>query len=229
MEARMANDDTPAGFLGRWSRRKAEVRQGLAVQEPAPIRTEGPATSRTTQANRPLQTLNTQQAVDASTPHAPQASASDDSGEAGPATPAPSLDDVQSLTPESDYAPFMARGVTPDVKNAAMKKLFTDPHFNVMDRMDVYIDDYGQSDPIPLAMLRQMNGAKFLNLFDDDAETPVTKAVGDLRTDAPSQDVAQSPPASPLSPTDTTTHDHADLRLQPDPTSRPESTGPKPA
>ena len=226
----MAHDDTPVGFLGRWSRRKAEVRQGLAVQEPTPIRTEGaPATSRTTQANTPLQTQSTQQAVDASTPHAPQASAFADPGEAVPPPPAPSLDDVQSLTHESDYSPFMARGVTSDVKNAAMKKLFTDPHFNVMDRMDVYIDDYGQPDPIPLAMLRQMNGAKFLNLFDEGTEAPVTSAAGDLQKHATSQLMAQSPSASPLSPTDTTTHDHADLRLQPDPTPRPEGTGPEPA
>ena len=62
----------------------------------------------------------------------------------------------------------MGQGVAPEVKNAAMKKLFADPHFNVMDRMDIYIDDYSQPDPLPLAMLRQMNGAKFLNLFDDE-------------------------------------------------------------
>jgi hypothetical protein len=123
----------------------------------------------------------------------------------------------------------MARGVTSDVKNAALKKLFTDPHFNVMDRMDIYIDDYGQPDPIPLAMLRQMNGAKFLNLFDEDTETPVANAAGDVQTGAPSQLVAQSPPVQTVSPTDTTTHDHADLRLQPDPTPRPEGSGPKPA
>jgi hypothetical protein len=62
----------------------------------------------------------------------------------------------------------MGQGVAPEVKNAAMKKLFADPHFNVMDRMDIYIDDYSQADPLPLAMLRQMNGAKFLNLFEDE-------------------------------------------------------------
>ena len=62
----------------------------------------------------------------------------------------------------------MGQGVAPEVKNAAMKKLFADPHFNVMDRMDIYIDDYSQPDPLPLAMLRQMNGAKFLNLFEDE-------------------------------------------------------------
>ena len=42
-----------------------------------------------------------------------------------------------------------ARDVAPDVKNAAMKKLFADPHFNVMDGMDTYIDDYSKPDPIP--------------------------------------------------------------------------------
>jgi hypothetical protein len=201
----MANDDTPAGFLGRWSRRKAEVREGKPVADPVPA---------SVRVMTPVQALND------STPD-PQTQT--------PATPAPTLDDVQSLTPESDYTPFMARGVTSDVKNAAMKKLFTDPHFNVMDRMDVYIDDYDQPDPIPLAMLRQMNGAKFLNLFDQGTEAPVTTTAGDLQKHATSQLMAQSPPASPLSPTDTTTHDHADLRLQPDPTPRPEGTGPEPA
>ena len=84
------------------------------------------------------------------------------------APPAPSLADTQALTPASDFRPFMGQGVAPEVKNAAMKKLFADPHFNVMDRMDIYIDDYSQPDPLPLAMLRQMNGAKFLNLFEDE-------------------------------------------------------------
>ena len=40
-----------------------------------------------------------------------------------------------------------------------MKKLFSDPHFNVMDGLDTYIDDYGKPDPIPLSMLRRMNQA----------------------------------------------------------------------
>ena len=193
MGERMANEDTPAGFLGRWSRRKAEVREGKPVVDPEP------ASARVT---TPVHLRN------------------DPAPDPQTQTPAPTLDDVQSLTPESDYTPFMARGVTSDVKNAAMKKLFTDPHFNVMDRMDVYIDDYGQPDPIPLAMLRHMNGTKFLNLFDDTSETSASES---------SQLVAQSGPAQPLSPTDTTTHDHADLRLQPDPTPRPEGTGPEPA
>ena len=223
----MATDDTPAGFLGRWSRRKAEVRQGKALQEPTPISAAvaHPTTGKP-RAITPSQTPSTQQTVGTSTARVPQPA---NASEPSPATPAPSLDDVQSLTPESDYTPFMARGVTPDVKNAALKKLFTDPHFNVMDRMDVYIDDYGQPDPIPLAMLRQMNGAKFLNLFDEEAQTNASNPASGKPADGSSELMAQSVPSQTLSPTDTTTHDHADLRLQPDPNPRPESAGPKPA
>jgi hypothetical protein len=51
------------------------------------------------------------------------------------------------------------------VKNAALKKLFADPQFNVMDGLDTYIDDYGKPDPLPERMLRQMVQARFLGLF----------------------------------------------------------------
>ncbi len=106
--------------------------------------------------------------------------------------PAPSLADTEVLTPASDFRPFMGQGVAPEVKNAAMKKLFADPHFNVMDRMDIYIDDYSQPDPLPLAMLRQMNGAKFLNLFEDKDKDKAALA------GSPAEDILQTP-GSPVS------------------------------
>lgn len=84
----------------------------------------------------------------------------------------------------------MARDVSPEVRNAAMKKLFADPQFNVMDGLDTYIDDYARPDPLPAAMLRQMASAQFLKLFDDDNEAA---------------------PPQPPEPD----HDHTDLRLQP--------------
>lgn len=43
----------------------------------------------------------------------------------------------------------MAKGVDDLVRRKALKTLFSDPHFNVMDRMDVYIDDYSIADPLP--------------------------------------------------------------------------------
>ena len=204
----MANDDdTPAGFLSRWSRRKADVRQGRPADElPQPAPT----------APAPRQAAlvpNAGATVDAAAHAAAPAEAVANKPRAPEAKPAPTLADAQQLTPESDFTGFMARGVAPDVKNAAMKKLFADPHFNVMDRLDIYIDDYSQPDPLPLAMLRQMTSAKTLNLFDDAPESKV---------------VAQSAPVENNPNPEPTTHDHADLRLQPDPTARPEGSEPKP-
>src|SRR5690606_39106992 len=90
--------------------------------------------------------------------------------------PLPSLDDVKLLTPESDFSPFVARGVAPAVKNAAMKKLFADPHFNVMDGLDIYIDDYTQREILPESMMRKMASSKFLKMFadEDDAQPAAT-------------------------------------------------------
>ena len=66
------------------------------------------------------------------------------------------LDDVERLTPDADFSPFVDRMVQPEVRNAAMKKLFSDPHFNVMDGLDVYIDDYNKTEPMPRQWLRQL-------------------------------------------------------------------------
>jgi hypothetical protein len=107
-----------------------------------------------------------------------------------------------------------------------MKKLFADPHFNVMDRLDIYIDDYSQPDPLPLAMLRQMTSAKTLNLFDDEPENKTEANVGDKPEADEVKVVAQSAPTSNNSNHEPSTNDHADLRLQPDPTARPEGTEP---
>ena len=197
----MANEDPPSGFLSRWSRRKAEVREGKVLEEPTAAPPE-PA-----------------QAVSANPSESPTQVA------------VPTLADTAQLTPESDFTGFMARGVAPDVKNAAMKKLFADPHFNVMDRLDIYIDDYSQPDPLPLAMLRQMTSAQTLNLFDeatDMADATTQPSVSD-KPDAPElKVVAQSAPTENNSNPEPHTHDHADLRLQPDPATRPEGTGSEP-
>ena len=160
------------GFLQRWSRRKASL--GVSVPD-------GPPNTHPAQPPKAAPAIGGVQAPDAliskagqqplNTPPSALAPAPGRAQPSEPHTdpqPAPSLADTEALTPASDFRPFMGQGVAPEVKNAAMKKLFADPHFNVMDRMDIYIDDYSQPDPLPLAMLRQMNGAKFLNLFEEE-------------------------------------------------------------
>lgn len=81
---------------------------------------------------------------------------------AEPDKPPPTLDDLAKLTPDSDFKPFVARGVDEEVRRSALKKLFADPHFNIMDGLDIYIDDYTKPDPIPPAMLAAMHHAKAL-------------------------------------------------------------------
>ena len=232
----MANDETPAGFLSRWSRRKAKDRQGVALDDAG--------NSSNNQGETPGENLNSElQGTDAVNsdkslrPLTRQVGSPDQKGDqnhhfdsASQQKPAPSMADVQSLTKDSDYTQFMASEVAPEVKNAAMKKLFADPHFNVMDRMDVYIDDYGQPDPIPQAMLRQMTSAKFLNLFEDDdgKKKDANATVSDIPAAHESKVVAQSVPAATISKLEPLPHDHTDLRLQPDPASRSEGAESKP-
>jgi hypothetical protein len=59
----------------------------------------------------------------------------------------------------------MKPDVDPTVQQAALKKMFTDPHFNIMDGLDIYIDDYSKPDPLPPGMLERMVQSDMLNLF----------------------------------------------------------------
>ena len=79
----------------------------------------------------------------------------------------PSVDTLKGLA--SEYKEFLRPDVDEKLRQAALKKLFHDPHFNVMDGLDTYIDDYSKPDPIPDAMLRTLSHAKGL-LFDEKEE-----------------------------------------------------------
>ena len=72
----------------------------------------------------------------------------------------PALPPVEQLNADSDYRGFLHPKVDEGLRRAALKKLFSDPHFNVMDGLDTYIDDYSISEPIPEAMLAQMRHAQ---------------------------------------------------------------------
>ena len=75
-------------------------------------------------------------------------------------TPLPQLPPVEQLGPDSDYRGFLHPKVDETLRRAALKKLFSDPHFNIMDGLDTYIDDYSISDPLPAAMLAELKQAQ---------------------------------------------------------------------
>lgn len=79
---------------------------------------------------------------------------------AADAKAAPELPPVEELTMDSDFRGFFHPKVSEDLRRTALKKLFSDPHFNVMDGLDTYIDDYSKSDPLPAAMLAQLKQAQ---------------------------------------------------------------------
>ncbi len=72
----------------------------------------------------------------------------------------PELPPLESLNFESDFRAFMSAKVEEGVKRAALKKLFSDPRFSVMDGLDTYIDDYSKEDPISEELLAQLKHAR---------------------------------------------------------------------
>ena len=71
---------------------------------------------------------------------------------------------LANLTADSDFGQFMRQEISEEIRRKAMKTLFADPHFNVMDGLDTYIDDYSISDPIPPEMLASLNQ---MRVFDE--------------------------------------------------------------
>jgi hypothetical protein len=144
------------GFLRRWARRKNESLHGV---EPAP---------------EPASEL-----APASLPPAA-------------ADPLPAHGRAAGVVqPESDAATAAAaaaaaaRGVDQAVRRSALKKLFADPHFNVMDKLDMYMDDYNVASPVSAEMLASLNHSKsFFKQAADVAEAARKRAEAALGIDA---------------------------------------------
>lgn len=123
------------GFLRRWARKKANsgASGGETVAE-APPPAPAPA------------------AIPAPVAESPRTEA--------PARPGPTLEDAAKLTHDSDFSAFVSQAVDKDVRRLALKKMFSDPHFNVLDRLDMYMDDYNKPDPVSATMLAALEHAR---------------------------------------------------------------------
>ncbi len=254
MSSAKPTPDAPDGFLSRWSRRKVQARDGtleaaapaapaagrspLAVPTPtgaanAGAPTAGRSAVPAATAGAPSGAVTEHRAASLETPAAPLHASP-------PAPPPPTMEDVARLTKDSDYSRFVGRGVDPGVKNAALHKLFADPHFNVMDGLDIYIDDYNRPDPLPAGMLEKMVQSEALGLFTKtpepaDAAAPAAspQAATDLAP-SPNTPFDAAPDTAPLPASDTSaavptdtladpprqppearSHEDPDLRLQP--------------
>ena len=134
-------------FVSRWSRRKSEARKAEEKPaEPAPSPKPAPPAA----------------------PAVSNAGAAPSGAGVQSAVAAPQLPPIESLKGlASEYRDFMQPGVDESVKRSALKKLFSDPHFENFERFEAYCEDYTQGEPIPLAMLKTLEHAKGL-LFDEE-------------------------------------------------------------
>jgi hypothetical protein len=122
--------------LKRWSRRKLEAARAETPRDAPP------------------------EPVAAAAPPQP-AQPAQQAGAVAQSTDAP-LPPIESLTIDSEFAAFFKPDVAEATKRAALKQLFRDPRFNIMDGLDVYIEDYTQPDPISPEMMKQLLHARHI-------------------------------------------------------------------
>lgn len=141
-------DSEPAALrfsLQRWSQRKLAAARAAEALPPAAADAVTPTT---------VTGVGTQAAPPATTAANPALQ---------PASPmVTGLPAVESLSFESDFSVFLQPEVDATVRRQALKRLFADPRFNVMDGLDVYIDDYGKPDPIAPDLVRQLVQGRYL-------------------------------------------------------------------
>jgi hypothetical protein len=168
-----ADRDRFAGFsLRRWSQRKLEA----ARESAAPVRAA------------PIPPAATPAGAAAAAPPAAAKAAG-----APAAIAAPELPPLESLSFESDFTAFLQPKVDAALRRKALRTLFRDPRFNVMDGLDVYIDDYSKPDPIAPALVRELMQSRYIM---DPPETRVS-ADGHVEDVPADERAAEAPPPAP--------------------------------
>ncbi len=174
--------DETDGFLGRWSRRKAQVRRGEIPPEPEEQPDpEGIAPAEQQDDAAPIAATEAQSVQGGDEPEAPR-----------------ELPPLDSLDENSDYSMFMAADVDPDVRRDALRKLFRSPKFNVRDGLDDYDDDFSSPEPlgdIITAEMRRRMKRELERLLtpesDADSEVAVAATPAANETDNEAVEVAQ--------------------------------------
>lgn len=150
----------PESFLSRWSRRKREAER----------ESERPSEVAAPQVPAAPAATNAAGQAAAGVPPVPSPASVSDTA-ATTEMPLPPIESLDGL--RSEYEAFFQRPVDEDLRRAALKKLFADPHFNQMDMLDVYVDDYTQFEPLPAALRMRLPSAR---AFLPDSEREAVEA-----------------------------------------------------
>jgi Protein of unknown function (DUF3306) len=166
----------PESFLARWSRRK------LAAEREA----ERPADTAAPELPSAPSATVASEGVAGDGPVSAPASAHDPA--VTTEVPLPPIESLDGL--RSDYQAFFQQPVEDELRRAALKKLFADPHFNQMDMLDVYVDDYTQFEPLPAALRMRLPSARDFLLDSERAALEAAEAPTSVVGDTPEPLVA---------------------------------------
>ena len=114
MSSDTRNKDDGESLISRWSRRKLEAERVPAANDQAPTQAET----------------------------RPEAQAAAEAVEDQKALTDADMPDIDSLDADSDFSGFLSPGVSDELRNLALRKLFHTPVFNIRDGLDEYDEDY---------------------------------------------------------------------------------------
>jgi hypothetical protein len=194
-------------FIARWSRRKIEARKGEEQLDPG----------------RSLPRSDVARDDAAPAQAAPPAPGNIAAGQApAGAQSSEPLPPLESLTPHSDFSPFMREGVDPALKGQALKTLFSDPALYPMDGLDVYIDDYSKPDPLPEGWLEKLNQFAALDSHNQPEREARATQVPAIPASSPPTEPAQ---AATIQAPEPSCGPRSDTSVTPPAASDPASTG----
>ncbi len=124
-----SSEESEGGFLSRWSRRKsdvnAEVHTTADTELLSPVSADSPS-----DLDCPADGAVTPEAIDQ------------------PVLTDAEMPDIETLDGNSDFSPFFSEGVSKELRNKALKKLFFSGKFNARDGLDDYDDDFTNFEPL---------------------------------------------------------------------------------
>ncbi|MGI9263337.1 MAG: DUF3306 domain-containing protein [Gammaproteobacteria bacterium] len=131
---------TDENFLARWSRRKAEAR-------------DGPASAADPVDQAECSDAEPADAGESDT----QPVQSEEAGQSSEYVPGDEdMPSIEDLTDDDDYSAFFSPGVSPGLRKKALARLFRSPKFNIRDGLDDYDDDYTTFKPLGSTITAEM-------------------------------------------------------------------------
>lgn len=165
----------PESRLSRWSRRKQQTAEETQKEDLA-LNVE-----QQNQVENELETLTSE----------------DQQNEAQqPVLSDADMEPVEGMTEESDFSKFMSSGVSDELRNLALRKLFHAPIFNIRDGLDEYDGDYTSfeklGDIVTADMRHQMELEANKKLEQEAREIAEAETTPDEQD--PDSDLDQAPP-----------------------------------